>query len=158
MTAVSWYLPDPEATAEWGQRLASVLPEGLVVTLDGDLGAGKTALVRGVLHALGHTGPVRSPTYTLIEPYRVAGRRLFHLDLYRLADPEELEMVGFRDLFDEPAVVLVEWPERGTGVLPLPDLALSLVREGEGRRLTVTAPTDSGRVLVSRLGSDGHAT
>jgi tRNA threonylcarbamoyladenosine biosynthesis protein TsaE len=105
------------------------------VFLRGDLGAGKTTLVRGLLRALGYRGPVRSPTYTLIEPYEVGDTRIHHLDLYRLGDPEELEFLGIRDLLDGRGLLLVEWPERGGGILPNPELTVDIRFASPGRRL-----------------------
>lgn len=132
MSARLW-LAQAEQTAALGARLARGLPDRGSLHLHGDLGAGKTTLVRGLLQALGHAGPVRSPTYTLVEPYRLdGGRQLFHLDLYRLADPEELELLGLRELTAE-GFLLVEWPERGAGVLPPPLLAIHLAPRGSGR-------------------------
>lgn len=139
-------LLDASATEAAGALLASwvqAFPGGLV-TLHGELGAGKTTLVRGLLRALGETGPVRSPTYTLVEPYELRERRLFHADLYRLGDPRELLALGLDD--DPPGTAwwLVEWPERGAGVLPRPDAELWLAagEGGAGRRLDVAAPAD----------------
>ncbi len=114
MASVERRLPDPEATERLGRQLAAVLPAGGVVFLQGDLGAGKTSVARGILRGLGVEGPVKSPTYTLIESYAVGqGRWVHHLDLYRLADAGELEWLGLRDLFTERSLVLIEWPERG---------------------------------------------
>jgi tRNA threonylcarbamoyladenosine biosynthesis protein TsaE len=144
-------LPDAEATDGLGRALAAVLPEHAVVTLCGDLGAGKTSLVRGVLRGLGVTGTVRSPTYTLVEPYRADGRRVFHLDLYRLADPEELELIGFRDLLEPPALLLVEWPERGAGVLPAADLSVRLIPLGSGREARLQATGAVGASVLEKL-------
>jgi tRNA threonylcarbamoyladenosine biosynthesis protein TsaE len=142
-----------------GARLAAALGaadvrEPFVVGLSGDLGAGKTTLVGGLLAALGHEGPARSPTYTLIEPYRLAGRDLYHCDLYRLRDPSELDDLGLRDLLVGPAVVLVEWPERAAGRLPEPDLALLLEYENQGRALTFVPHSDAGRTVVAGLRLD----
>ncbi len=145
-------LPDETATADFGARLASVLPEQAVIFLEGDLGAGKTTLVRALLRALGHQGAVRSPTYTLVEPYEIADRSLYHLDLYRLGSPEELEDIGIRDLLAQPCVLLIEWPERGAGVLPEPDLRLILTAAGAGRALTVRAATPLGGKLLKDAG------
>ncbi|RFA30461.1 tRNA (adenosine(37)-N6)-threonylcarbamoyltransferase complex ATPase subunit type 1 TsaE [Alkalilimnicola ehrlichii] len=127
-------LADAEATEKLGARLAQQLPRPSLVFLHGDLGAGKTTLVRGLLRGLGHKGAVRSPTYTLIEPYELSGRRIYHLDLYRLGDPEELEYIGIRDLLAGDYLCLVEWPQRGEGCLPTPDLDLCLEYVGEARR------------------------
>jgi tRNA threonylcarbamoyladenosine biosynthesis protein TsaE len=137
---VAWetehYLASEAEQLGFGARLAAAL-RGLngVVYLRGDLGAGKTTLVRGLLRALGHRGAVRSPTYTLIEPYVLDAVRIFHLDLYRLGDPEELEYLGLRDLLDGDALLLVEWPERGIGVLPAADLEIEISHQPPGRRL-----------------------
>jgi tRNA threonylcarbamoyladenosine biosynthesis protein TsaE len=144
-------IPDEQAQGALGERLAALLPEQLVVFLEGDLGTGKTTLVRGILRGLGHRGPVRSPTYTLIEPYEIADRQIYHLDLYRLSDPEELEYLGLRDLIARDAVLLVEWPDRGAGQLPQPDLHIALDYLPEGRRLTLTGLTDAGQALLGRL-------
>lgn len=145
-------LPDEAATAAFGARLALVLSAQAVIFLEGDLGAGKTTLVRALLRALGHQGAVRSPTYTLVEPYEIAGRSLYHLDLYRLGSPEELEDIGIRDLLAQPCVLLIEWPERGVGVLPEPDLRLTLTAAGAGRVLTVQAATAAGDKLLKDAG------
>jgi tRNA threonylcarbamoyladenosine biosynthesis protein TsaE len=133
---IEYEAADEAAQLAWGAALADALGGvGGLVCLFGDLGAGKTTLVRGLLRALGHSGPVRSPTYTLIETYDTASVRVHHLDLYRLADAEELEYLGIRDLFDGSSLVLVEWPERGIGVLPEPDLGIRIDVRGRGRLL-----------------------
>lgn len=145
-------LPDEAATIAVGQRLALALPAAALIYLQGDLGAGKTTLARALIRALGHQGPVRSPTYTLIEPYELAGRLVYHLDLYRLGSAEELEDIGLRDLLAEPGVLLVEWPEKGQGVLPTADLQLTLRPSGEGRELTLSADTPTGAKVLNELG------
>lgn len=150
----SIYIPDEEQMLRAGQILAPQLtpwlqaepptatPPGALVFLHGDLGAGKTTLVRGLLRAYGVSGAVRSPTYTLIEPYEVAvgpsQRRLYHLDLYRLADPEELEYLGWQELLADGGLLLIEWPERGAGWLPAPDLRLSITMQPPGRTLKLS--------------------
>jgi len=139
------FLADFAATEAAGEALAQCLPpDPLVVYLQGDLGAGKTSLVRGVLHGLGHRRRVPSPTYTLLEPYSLAGREVQHLDLYRIADTQELEYIGVREL---QGVVFIEWPERGGKALPHPDLVCALRLEGEGRLLEITGRSALGKRL-----------
>jgi len=118
-----------------------------VISLRGELGAGKTTLVGGMLNALGHRGPVRSPTYTLIEPYELSGRSVYHLDLYRLVDPAEVEGLGVRDLLAGNALLLIEWPEKGGDFVPAADLEVSIDYAGVGRRLRVSAHSSVGRAL-----------
>ncbi|MCZ6831677.1 MAG: tRNA (adenosine(37)-N6)-threonylcarbamoyltransferase complex ATPase subunit type 1 TsaE [Gammaproteobacteria bacterium] len=134
-----------------GARLAAALTPGLVVYLVGGLGMGKTTLARGVVQALGHGGAVKSPTYTLVEPYEIAGQTVYHFDLYRLADPEELEFMGIRDYFTESSLALIEWPERGEGFLPPADLVVRIEREGQGRCLLVEANSARGRHCLQGL-------
>ena len=145
-----------EQTRRIGEHLARALlaaPAGqaFLVTLTGELGAGKTTLVGGLLHALGHAGPVRSPTYTLIEPYRLAGREIHHCDLYRLRHPDDLEDLGLRELTGPGSVLLVEWPERAEGRLGQADLELDLRYSGAGRDCVVRAGTSPGQGLASQL-------
>ncbi len=142
-----------------GARLAAALVAAdergpVVIGLTGDLGAGKTTLVGGLLEALGHEGPGRSPTYTLIEPYRLAGREVNHCDLYRLRDPAELDDLGLRDLLVPRSLLLVEWPERAGDRLGVPDLSLSLGYLEAGRTVDVSAQTDAGRRVLRRLSLD----
>jgi tRNA threonylcarbamoyladenosine biosynthesis protein TsaE len=152
---IEQWLPDPEAQLAFGARLAALLPPRLIIYLEGDLGTGKTTLTRGVLAGLGHRGAARSPTYTLLEPYELADRRLNHLDLYRLGDPQELEYLGLRDLLAEDAVWMVEWPERGLGMLPPSDLVIAIESAANGRRLRLSATTPTGEAVLEALTGRG---
>ena len=144
-------LPNGEATQALGHKLASVLPKGVVVYLEGDLGMGKTTLSQGILRGFGYSGPVKSPTYTLVESYQVAEGQLHHFDLYRLSDPEELEFIGIRDYFDEDSLSLVEWPCKGEGVLPDADLKVVLSVKGMGRCALLEAASEAGERLLNQL-------
>ena len=136
-----------EAMEQLGARLAAKLPRGVMVYLRGDLGAGKTTLVRGFLRGLGYQGVVRSPTYTLLEPYCVAGVEVLHLDLYRLSNPEELAYIGIRDLATEQTICFVEWPERGTGLLPPADLIIDFSYDSDRRELVLRADRSCRRAI-----------
>lgn len=144
-------LADEAATEALGGALATVISPGMLVFLHGQLGAGKTTLVRGMLRALGHRGPVRSPTYALVESYRVAGFELHHFDLYRLTDPDELEFMGLRDFLDGNAVCMIEWPERGRGMLPRADMEIELRVSDGGRRARLCAHGGGGVATLARL-------
>lgn len=140
--------------AAFADALLAVSAAPIVIAIEGELGAGKTTFVGGVLNALGLEGPARSPTYTLIEPYEFANRSIFHLDLYRLAAPFEVEALGLRDLLDADAVLLVEWPEKGEGFIPAADLHLLITyatAPAEGRSLTFVASSEAGKRLQSCL-------
>ena len=129
-------IDDDVLMVTFGERLGRLLvaSKGAVsVYLQGDLGAGKTTLSRGILRAFGHAGAVKSPTYTLVEPYEFTDRTLYHFDLYRLGDPEELEYMGIRDYFLAPNICLIEWPERGKGLLPEADISLQIEVTPVGR-------------------------
>lgn len=161
-------LADEAATSAFGVRFAEAIGhvrhvqqsvsgnlfQGLQVQLTGDLGAGKTTLVRATLRGLGHTGRVRSPTYTLVEPYAVerpdGELELYHFDLYRFTDPAEWADAGFREYFDSGAVCLVEWPQRAGGLLGVPDLVFSLDVDGDGRVLVARAYSESGKACLER--------
>ena len=141
------FLPDPAATDALAARFAASRPAAARVHLQGDLGAGKSSFARAFLRALGVTGAIRSPTYTLVERYPLAdGREALHLDLYRIGDPGELEFLGI----DHEAVALwlVEWPERGASALPAPDLRIVLAIEGAGRRMRVEASSAAGEAWM----------
>jgi tRNA threonylcarbamoyladenosine biosynthesis protein TsaE len=150
-------VPTPERMRAVGEAIARAIDEvggAFLVALDGELGAGKTTLVSGILRAYGVTGPVRSPTYTLIEPYEMRGKRIYHLDLYRLADPNEVEPLGIRDLLSEAPLFLVEWPSRAAGALPAFDLTIGidyLSTGAEGRRVTLQPHSSSGANVVQRI-------
>jgi tRNA threonylcarbamoyladenosine biosynthesis protein TsaE len=144
-------LPDETATTAFAGRLAAALDEGVVIYLRGDLGAGKTSFARAFLRALGVGERVKSPTYSLVESYRLGDRVAWHLDLYRIADPGELEWLGLDALADPAALVLVEWPERGEGALPSPDLRVDLAYAGAGRTARVAGVTPRGERLLARL-------
>ena len=145
------HLADEAATLAFGENLASVLQPGMFVALSGDLGSGKTTLTRGVLRGLAFTGRVKSPTYTLVELYNLSRLDLYHFDLYRFKDPQEWLDAGFADYFEPRNVCLVEWPERAGGLLPAPDLMISLSVEGSGRRMRIAAQTEQGKRCLDRL-------
>ncbi len=144
-------LQGEELQEAMGGLLASYCPASCVIYLQGDLGAGKTTLVRGFLRGLDYQGNVKSPTYTLLEPYELQSRACYHFDLYRLADPDELEFLGVQDLLDREAILLVEWPERGAGYLPQADLVIDLKHAGKARKLSITGRTHIGAAIVQRL-------
>ncbi|MBM6549719.1 tRNA (adenosine(37)-N6)-threonylcarbamoyltransferase complex ATPase subunit type 1 TsaE [Marinomonas ostreistagni] len=133
-----------EAMELFGEQLAAALKNGGVVSLEGNLGMGKTTLVRGVLRGLGYQGPVKSPTYTIVEPYELADAEVYHFDLYRISDAEELEYMGIRDYFKDGALCLVEWAEMGEGVLPRPDLVVHLSLVRHGRAIAIEPKTPYG--------------
>jgi tRNA threonylcarbamoyladenosine biosynthesis protein TsaE len=134
-----------------GDKIAKHPELSLVISLSGELGAGKTTFAAGLLAALGHRGPVRSPTYTLIEPYDLGERRIYHLDLYRLATPGEVEGLAIRDLLEPGSLLLIEWPEKGEGVLPPVDLMLQFEYLDSARRLTVWPQSRNGIELALTL-------
>lgn len=146
MAELEFELPDEAATVAFARRLAPALREGGVLHLRGELGAGKTTFARALLQALGAGERIKSPTYSLLERYRASGRDAFHLDLYRIAAPDELEYLGLDELHDPRAIVLVEWPERGIGALPKADLELALEHADRGRkaRLRACSPRATG--------------
>lgn len=133
----SVHLADEAATEAFGRELSRDLRAGVLVFLRGELGAGKTTLVRGILRGFGHTGAVKSPTYTLLEPYELADLEVCHFDFYRVGDSEELEFIGIDELMASTALKLIEWPERVEQRLPAPDVELCLERDAGGRRIEV---------------------
>ena len=136
-TVETAYIEGEPAMLAFGTALARRLPANAVVYLEGDLGAGKTTLARGILRGLGFAGSVKSPTYTLVEPYGFSGLQVYHLDFYRIKDPEELEYIGLDDLFGETAIKLIEWPERAEGRLPAADIVIRIRRKDAGRVIEV---------------------
>ena len=156
---MSIFLSDEQATIDFGKLLAKSCPEGINIYLHGDLGAGKTTLVRGFIQYFLPDTKVKSPTYTLVEDYDVSTslqnpnklNHLYHFDLYRLGDPEELEYLGGRDYFSGDSVCLVEWPQRGAGWLEKPDLEITLEYHEDGRNIKVQSHTEKGEVLRNRI-------
>ncbi|MGY6517843.1 MAG: tRNA (adenosine(37)-N6)-threonylcarbamoyltransferase complex ATPase subunit type 1 TsaE [Lysobacteraceae bacterium] len=151
MTAPALVLPDEAATRALGARLAATCPRRAIVLLDGDLGAGKTTLARALLRELGVEGPVRSPTYTLVERYPTAVGEVVHMDLYRLAGAAELDFLGLDELHETAALWLVEWGERGEGALPPADLRVLLAVRDAGRSARLEALSPVGRAWVDRV-------
>ena len=146
-------LANEDATVEFGCQLAGCLRPGCMVYLHGELGAGKTTLVRAVLQGLGHHGRVKSPTYTLVERYDLELMTVFHFDLYRLADPEELEFLGIRDYLESEAIIFVEWPEKGCGFLADPDIDITLSYHNDARKVNCTAVSQKGELCLRSLAS-----
>jgi tRNA threonylcarbamoyladenosine biosynthesis protein TsaE len=142
LSTQEFYIDNETDMVAFGERLGRAFQaqsKFQCIFLNGDLGAGKTTLSRGILRAFGHAGAVKSPTYTLVEIYEFSERRIYHFDLYRLGDPEELEYMGIRDYFSENSICLIEWPQRGQGVLPVPNVLIDVKVEGEGRRIYLSA-------------------
>jgi len=148
------FLADETATLDFATQLAPSLVNLNLVTFKGDLGTGKTTLVRGILKALNYTGRVKSPTYTLVEPYQIGDKAIFHFDLYRLAHPEELEYIGFADYFDDQALCLVEWPEKAAGWLPASDLAIEFKAKASGREVSLIPHSEKGRLALDSMKND----
>jgi tRNA threonylcarbamoyladenosine biosynthesis protein TsaE len=155
LTNKNYHLADESATIAMGKKLANIvkgsLKQGIVVYLYGDLGAGKTTLTRGFVQGMGHIGHVKSPTYTLVEPYELNEWQVYHFDLYRLSDPEELEYMGIRDYFADNCCCFIEWPEKGQGMIKAPDLQINLAYSDEQRTLSIQAKTALGEQVLTEL-------
>ncbi|EIJ41639.1 ATPase, YjeE family [Beggiatoa alba B18LD] len=149
---ITQHISTPEIMEAWGKQIALHCPNRLHIHLIGELGAGKTTLMRGFITALGHQGIVKSPTYTLVEPYHLPEHQVYHFDLYRLADPEELEFMGIHDYLAETAICVFEWAERGGDVLGIPDLVIELHYQTiSSRQLKITAKTPLGMKVIAML-------
>lgn len=151
MTELTFFLNNEDDTIALGQKLARHVQVPLTLYLTGDLGAGKTTLSRGLIQGLGHQGAVKSPTYTLVEPYDLDGVEVYHFDLYRLNDPEELEFMGIRDYFTNKSLCIVEWPDKGEGLLPNADIHLHLSYANTGREIQIQALSGSGKKLLAAI-------
>ena len=151
MSEVTLYLADEQAMSDFGARIARVTQGHGLIFLEGNLGMGKTTLSRGIIRGLGHVGSVKSPTFTLVEPYEIGDIRAFHFDLYRLVDPEELEFLGIRDYFDDDALCLIEWPDKGAGFLPKPDLTITISPQDSGRSLNILSQGSRGEAWCAAL-------
>ena len=149
--SLSFFLADENATILLAQRLSAQLKPGMVIYLHGDLGAGKTTLVRGVLNSLGYSGRVKSPTYTLLETYVIAGLNFCHFDLYRMHNKEEWESAGFRDEYDGQNILIIEWPENAAGFLPPADMEIELNILKNGRRAEIRAQSKLGNECLMQL-------
>jgi len=152
------FIPDESQMLLFGRQLAGASLEHLdhhrVIFLNGQLGAGKTTLARGFLRELGFEGRVKSPTYTLVEPYELSHCTVFHFDLYRLHHPEELESMGVQDYFIPKAICLIEWPEKGGFILPVPDIICHISMQGHGREIKIVAQSANGETMLRRLQHD----
>ena len=133
------------------QIIAMNLSSSFVIYLNGDLGAGKTTLSRGIIQAIGHKGNVKSPTYTLVEEYHFANKSIYHFDLYRLSDPEELEFMGIRDYFSENSLCLIEWPQKGQGLLNPADLTINIQYADEARQIDMVAHSSQAEFIIQQL-------
>ena len=151
MSQTSLFIPDEAAQENLAAEFARHCPAGTVIFLVGNLGTGKTTFVRGFLHQLGHQGAVKSPTYTLVEPYVIDDKRIYHFDLYRLADPDELEYAGGRDYFDGESICLIEWPEKAEGYLPIADIELRFAYQDQGRQVEIQARTPLGQQVLASI-------
>ena len=146
------FLENEAMTLETAYLMSQCLSPGLMIYLEGGLGAGKTTFCRGLIRGLGHDQAVKSPTFTVVEPYQLSGIDIYHCDLYRLSDPEELDYMGFEDYVHNRSICLVEWPDKGKGVLSSPDVVLSVTAEkGEQRLLDVIARSAAGEEVTNQF-------
>ncbi|MGS0543818.1 tRNA (adenosine(37)-N6)-threonylcarbamoyltransferase complex ATPase subunit type 1 TsaE [Pseudomonas parakoreensis] len=156
MSEVTLYLADEQAMSDFGARIARVTRGHGLIFLEGNLGMGKTTLSRGIIRGLGHVGAVKSPTFNLVEPYEIGDIRAFHFDLYRLVDPEELEFLGIRDYFEDDALCLIEWPDKGAGFLPKPDLTITISPQDSGRSLKILSQGSRGDAWCAALALESN--
>jgi len=147
-------IPNEQAMLAFGAKLSAVCGNTAVIFLQGQLGAGKTTLTRGFLRGMGYAGHVKSPTYTLVESYQLAQGLLYHFDFYRLRDPQELEYIGIQDYFEANTICLIEWPEYGAGMLPLPDVSCDIELRAGGRLVTLTPHSENGILILHRFEND----
>ncbi len=152
----NFQIANEQQMQQLGASLCQVISAPCRINLKGNLGAGKTTFTRGFVRATGYEGMVKSPTYTLIEPYALSNFHLYHIDLYRLSDPEELEFLGIREMLEEDSVLIAEWPELGKGVLPAPDLELHIEYRGEGRAVGMSSVSNKGREVLTRIDFEGQ--
>jgi len=145
-------LANEAETLALGKAIALLCPQQhFVIHLEGELGAGKTTFSRGFLQALGHKGNVKSPTYALVEPYNISGRSIFHFDLYRVSDPEELDYLGLEDYFTDTSLCLIEWPQQGQGILPPPDLNIQFNYQNDARTVQLSAISVAAKKILNKL-------
>lgn len=154
MPLIDSILTSFEETEAFAANVALAVAAPCSIALQGDLGAGKTTFARGFLHALGHQGKVKSPTYTILEPYQIGDITVNHFDLYRLVDPEELELIGAHEMFAQETINLIEWPEQGAGWLPEMDLWLKIEHLESGRRFRLSATSPCGEAVLARIKSN----
>jgi len=147
-------IPDEKSMLTLGAKLAHVCKNAAVIFLNGQLGAGKTTLTRGFLRGLGYEGHVKSPTYTLVESYQLDHCTIYHFDFYRLRDPQELEYIGIQDYFDSKNTCLIEWPDYGAGMLPIPDLSCDIELNSNGRNVKLTPHSEYGNLILHRFEND----
>ncbi|MDX5151187.1 MAG: tRNA (adenosine(37)-N6)-threonylcarbamoyltransferase complex ATPase subunit type 1 TsaE [Acidiferrobacterales bacterium] len=146
--AYQYQVPNERCMEQFGACFSPLIGQHVLLTLQGELGAGKTTLVRGLLRGAGYAGPVKSPTFSLVEPYEIGSSKTFHFDLYRLQDPVELEYIGIRDYLGTPALCVIEWPEKAGEFLPDGDIHIMIKRTGQGRELNIQALTERGQKAI----------